>query len=206
MPDTVPPEESFRHRTGRPPHNPPHAPHRRHRGRPHHQRAAQRLDPRRPPGAGRRPVVRPRLGGSRALARALRPRRAGHRAGPRAQCRRGADQRDQQARPGHAGAGGVGHAGGHLPQHHEGAGRLGLPAEDDLRRGRIRRNLPRHPAHRQAARAGGQGNAQAGRRQPAAGPAEAALRDVARPAHQPAAHRAAHPRHAVRPRRRGGEL
>ena len=64
--------------------------------------------------------------------RLRRPGHSGHRVGPRAARRRCRHQCHQQSWARHAGPGGLGHAGGHLPQHHEGPGRLGLPPEDRL--------------------------------------------------------------------------
>jgi hypothetical protein len=104
----------------------------------------------------------------------------------------------------HAGAGGLGHAGRHLPQHHEGARRLGLPAEDHLRGSRFHRHLPRDPAR--LARARSQPRRRAGRRRTFARPAAPEHAAVARQARQPAAHRAAHPRRALPAARRGRVL
>ena len=51
----------------------------------------------------------------------------------------------------------------HLPQHHEGARRLGLPAEDHLRGGRLHRHLPGDAARRQGQARREAGAAPAGR-------------------------------------------
>jgi hypothetical protein len=113
-------------------------------------------------------------------------------------------QRHQQDRARHAGAGGLGDAGGHLPQHHEGAGRLGLPAENELRGADFIETFLE--ILRASPGATGQAPSCAAGQRTVPRPAAPEHTAVARPARQSAAHRAAHPGHPLPAARRGGVL